>query len=131
MAITALYAALLAPLFFLLSIRVIAARRSERIPVGDGGNERILRRMRVQGNFAEHAPLALILLALAESLATDARVLHAIGVALLLGRFAHAFGMSQDPENFKLRVSGIALTFTAQLSAAAACLFGTLRHFAF
>ena len=66
MEITALYASLLAPLFILLSVRVIGARRSARVPVGDGGNTVLLRRMRVQANFAEYVPFALLLMALAE-----------------------------------------------------------------
>ena len=65
MEITALYASLLAPLFILLSARVIGARRSAKVPVGDGGNTVLLRRMRVHANFAEYVPFALLLMALA------------------------------------------------------------------
>ena len=68
MPITALYAALLAGIFVILSVRVIAARRGSGAPLGDGGNPELLRRIRVQGNFSEYVPLALILLALAEGL---------------------------------------------------------------
>lgn len=128
MALTALYAALLAPLYVLLSVRVIAARRSGRIPVGDGGNAGLLRRMRVQANFAENVPLTLILLALAESLGTDARLLHLLGIALVAGRLSHAFGMSQDREIFAYRVAGIGITFTVMMIAAAACLYGALSR---
>ena len=60
MAVTALYAALLTPLFVILSVRVIALRRANGAALGDGGNPVLLRRIRVQANFAEYAPLALI-----------------------------------------------------------------------
>ena len=52
MAVTALYAALLTPLFILLSARVIGARRASSAALGDGGDPVLLRRMRVQANFA-------------------------------------------------------------------------------
>lgn len=122
MAITAFYAALLTPLYVLLSLRVIGARRRQRVPVGDGGNATVLRRMRVQANFAENVPWALLLMALTESLSADARLLHSLGVALLVGRIVHAVGMSREMENLALRVFGMAATFSVQLVAAAACL---------
>ena len=87
MPITALYAALLAPLFVLLAIRVIAARRSARVPVGDGGDAELRRRMRVHANFAEYVPFALLLMALAESLGITPWLIHVLGLALLGSRF--------------------------------------------
>jgi uncharacterized membrane protein YecN with MAPEG domain len=65
MPITALYAALLTMLFVVLSVRVIAMRRGSGAALGDGGNPELLRRIRVQGNFAEYVPLGLVLLRLA------------------------------------------------------------------
>ena len=62
MPVTALYAALLTPLFVLLSVRVIAMGWGAGAALGDGGNPDLLRRVWVQGNFAEYVPLALILL---------------------------------------------------------------------
>jgi len=125
MPITALYAALLAPLFILLSIRVIRARRAGRVPLGDGGDAIVLRRMRVQANFAEYVPLALLLMALAESLKTAPWLLHVMGIALVVARLTHAFGVSQPKENFALRVTGVATTLTILAVAAAACLVGS------
>lgn len=121
MPVTALYASLLACLFVALSARVIFVRRGARIALGDGGDSDLQRRMRVQGNFAEYAPFALLLLALAESLETPLWALHPIGLSLLAGRCAHAYGMSQPNEDFRFRVAGMMLTFAAILCAAAAC----------
>lgn len=129
MAITAFYAGLLAPLFLVLAVRVIGARRDARIAVGDGGDPDLLRRMRVQANFAEYVPIALVLMALAESLRTDAWLLHGLGIALLAGRIVHACGMSQARERFAFRVSGVAMTFGVLAVAAIACLAGALRQF--
>lgn len=127
MPITALYAGLLAPLLVLLSIRVIRQRRGAKIAVGDGGDMILLRGMRVQANFAEYVPFALLLMALAESLQTRAWLLHVLGLVLLVGRLSHAYGVSQKQESFGFRVSGMVATFTVIGFAAFACIFGSLR----
>ena len=128
MEITALYTSLLAPLFILLAVRVIGARRSARVPVGDGGNMVLLRRMRVQANFAEYVPFALLLMALAENLGAWPWLMHVLGVALVAGRVSHAYGVSQHPEVFRFRISGMAATLTVIGIAAAICLFGALQQ---
>ncbi len=127
MPITALYAGLLALLFFVLAIRVIGVRRGVRIALGDGGDVGLLRRIRVHANFAEYVPLTLLLLGLAETLKTDARVLHGLGMLLIVARLVHAAGVSQTKEWFALRVSGMAGTFTVLISAAVICIVGGLR----
>lgn len=128
MPITALYAGLLAPLFIFLSIRVIGQRRGAKVAVGDGGDMTLLRRMRVHANFAEYVPLALLLMALAESLDTWPWLLHLLGVALLAGRLLHAYGVSQPKENFAFRVGGMMATFTMIGAAAAACILGAVAN---
>lgn len=125
-AITPLYAAILALMFILLSLRVILLRREVRVALGDGGNSQLLRRQRVQGNFAEYVPFALVLMALAELQGAAAWTLHLIGVALLVGRIAHAAGVSRTPEPYRLRVAGMGLTFAALSIAAAANLVAAI-----
>ncbi len=128
MPITAVYAGLLGLVFVVLSARVIGQRRGAKVSLGDGGNAALLRRMRVHGNFAEYVPLALVLLGLAESLATLTWLLHAIGAGLLAGRLSHAYGVSQSPERFQFRVTGMAATLTAICLLAATCLYqGAIR----
>ena len=112
MHVTALYAAPLALLFLALSIRVIALRRSARVSLGDGGDTNLLRRVRVQANFAEYVPLALVLLGLAETLTAPVWFLHVCGLALVAGRMCHAMGVSRTDEDFRMRVAGVALTAT-------------------
>lgn len=109
--ITAFYAAILSLLFIWLSRNVIAARRRQRVPLGDGGHPELLRRMRAQGNFAEYVPFALVLLAFAEIQGLTPVGVHALGLTLLVGRCLHAYGVSRTPENFRFRVSGMAMTF--------------------
>ena len=109
---TPLYAALLAIVFVALSVRVIGLRRRTRIPLGAEGADALLRATRAQGNFAEYVPFALVLTALAELNGASAFVLHSLGLALLVGRGLHAWGVSRSPEDFRFRVAGMALTFS-------------------
>jgi uncharacterized protein len=125
--ITALFAALLAPLCIALSARVILARRSEKVGVGDGGSVMLLRRARAHGNFAEYVPYTLVLLGLAENLQSPVWLLHASGALLVFGRIIHATGISQTPEPMKLRVAGTVCTFTVLGVLAVVCLWAAVR----
>jgi hypothetical protein len=119
---TSLYAALLAGLFVYLSIRVIGARRRYRVALGTP-HRMVERSARAHGNFAENVPMALILLGLNEGMGMPAAFVHALGTVLVAGRALHAWGISQEPEVFRFRVAGMALTF-AVLGVAAAALLG-------
>ncbi len=125
---TALYAALLTPLMLVLAARVIRHRRSQRVEIGDGDDRELLRRMRVHANFVETVPFALILLALDEQLGASPWLLHALGVPLLVGRYLHAYGLSQTPHIMRLRVLGMALTLTSIGLAAAVALVGSIAQ---
>jgi hypothetical protein len=127
MPITAFYAGLLAPLFIVLAVMVIRARRGAGVSIGDGGNTLLLRRMRVHANFAEYVPFALLLMALAESLGASRWLLHASGIVLVAARMVHAAGVSRMHENPALRVAGMAGTFTVQAVLAGACLVLSVR----
>jgi uncharacterized membrane protein YecN with MAPEG domain len=113
LAITGVYAAALTALYLLLSARVILVRRSQRINLGDGGNPDMLRRMRAHGNFAEYAPLGLILLLIAEQQGTAALWLHVTGGMLLAGRVAHGVNFTFGLKSMALRTGGMLLTFSA------------------
>jgi uncharacterized membrane protein YecN with MAPEG domain len=80
--VTPLYAALAAAMMIVLSLRVIGARRSRRVAIGDGADEEVARRIRAHGNFAEYAPLALLLILLLELGGAPAWQLHLLGAAL-------------------------------------------------
>jgi len=128
MKITALYAGLLALLFLVLSYRTIVYRRGRKVEIGDGGDRELLRRMRVHANFAEYVPFTVVLMGLAEALGLPGLGVHAIGLALLVGRLAHAWGLSQTPHILRLRVIGVAATTLAMLAGAVACLALALMH---
>jgi len=56
MTIVPIYAALLALLFVLLSVRTIRTRRRQGVALGHGDDPAMLRVMRVHANFAEYVP---------------------------------------------------------------------------
>ena len=122
MRITAIYAGLLALLFVLLSVRVISLRRAGRVGLGDGGDALLARRIRVHGNFAEFVPLGLILIGLSESLGVAPMLVHGLGLALLVGRVSHAWGVSQPNEVLVFRSVGMVLTFGVLVVGAGVCL---------
>lgn len=106
------YAALLVLLFIALSLRVIRLRRATRVPLGHRGERSLERGTRVHANFAEYVPMTLILLAFIEAQSWPLGVVHALCVILVAGRMLHAFGVAREPEDFRFRVAGMAMTFT-------------------
>ncbi len=128
MLVTPFYAAVLGLLFVILSVRTLRLRRSLQIPIGDAGNQGMLRAMRVHANFAEYVPLSLILTHLVEAQDAHAALVHALCMCLLAGRLSHAFGVSQASENYKYRVFGMAMTFTSLVVSSAYLLFVYARH---
>jgi uncharacterized protein len=106
-----------------LSVRTLRLRRRLRIAIGDAQEPAMLRAMRVHANFAEYVPLSLLLLYLVEASGADAWFVHALGASLLVGRVAHAYGVSQTKENYRYRVAGMALTFTPLIAMAARLLY--------
>jgi len=89
-----------------LSIRVSHIRRTQKILHGDGGSPAMLRRMRAHGNYAENAPIFLVLLALLELAGGRPEFLWAATIVFFLSRIFHAFGMDSDKLS-KLRIVGV------------------------
>ena len=118
MNITPMYGAVLAILFVALSVRTLRLRRRTRIAVGDGGNVELMRAMRVHANFAEYVPVTLLLIYMLESMTGISLLVHGLCVCLVAGRISHAYGVSQVSENFRYRVFGMSMTFTALVGAA-------------
>ncbi len=111
--ISSLYAALLAIIFIVLTLRTIKIRRREKISLGDNGNVELHRAIRAHGNFCETVPIALILLVLAEASGASSAILHICAIILLVGRTSHAFGISSQNSSFYFRVGGMILTISS------------------
>ena len=108
--IAALYAALLGLLAAVLTVRVIMRRVKTGVPAGDGGNAELAQAIRAHANLVEQAPLALLLIALAEATGSPAAAIHALGAALVLARLANAWGLSHSLGPTMPRQSGAGLT---------------------
>jgi uncharacterized protein len=113
LATTGLYAAALTLLYLFLTARVIIFRRTNRINLGDGNDEEMLRRMRAHGNFAEYAPLGVMLLGIAELQGWSILALHLVGAMLLAGRLIHGLNFTLSLKSMPLRTGGMALTLLA------------------
>ncbi len=90
---TLCFAAAAALINFWLGIRCGKIRQSEKISVGDGGNDTLIRRMRAQANFAEQTPLTVILVGLVELAGKGGQWLAPAAAVFVIGRIAHCLGM--------------------------------------
>ncbi|MGE5522199.1 MAG: MAPEG family protein [Rhodospirillaceae bacterium] len=126
MFVTPLYAALLALWFLLLSAVVIRHRGKSASP-GDGGNSPLQRAIRGHANFAEYVPLALLMMAILELTRTSVYVLHALGIALLIGRILHGYTFAFSRRWQFGRTWGTVLTFVVLLAEALLCLVVSMR----
>ena len=107
MPITLLYAGILGLLAVLLANLVLYVRlRASTQPPW-----RADATMRVQANFVENVPMALLLLFLLEQAGLAATALHAFGSALVACRVLHAWGMSRNAGANYPRLIGAQGTF--------------------
>jgi uncharacterized protein len=113
MKITPIYAAILAIVFIMLSLRTIKLRRKFKVAVGHDKNTELLRAIRAHANFAEYVPMGLLLLYMLESISSLYLLIHTLCMSLLIGRVIHAYSVSQLSENFQLRIIGMTMTFAA------------------
>jgi len=111
-----------------ISLRVGRARHAAKISVGDGGDERLLRRMRAHSNFIENTPLVLILIAVVELSGKGGAWLAVVGGIYMLGRVAHALGMDGGSAQ-PLRGGGTLITMLTQLGLAVVAVLIATGHF--
>jgi len=113
LAITPVYAAILALFFVHLSVRVANMRRMKRISIGYAGDAELERAARVQGNCGEYLPIAILLFAFGEMMGAQGWIIHALNLAFLIGRLAHYHGTKSTATPLKFRATGMMLTFAA------------------
>ena len=121
--VTAIYVGINAIILMALGAMVTARRAKLKIDYGDGGNELLIKAIRAHGNATEYVPTALILLAVLELLVAPLWLLHALGIALTVGRLAHAQGMYQSLGVSPGRFVGATLTWLVLLVGGLACLY--------
>ncbi|HLG87790.1 MAG TPA: MAPEG family protein [Alphaproteobacteria bacterium] len=122
--ITPLYAGLLGILLLVLSYNVSRQRVGSKVLIGDGGVPALQRVVRAQANLTEYAPLALILLAGIEVQGFSGRIVHFLGILLLVGRLLHGFGLTRSAGPSAPRAIGASLTWLMLLLASGLAIFG-------
>lgn len=110
--VTLVLAAACAILNLWLAIRVGQVRRSEKVSVGDGGNDRVIRRMRAHANFTENGWVVLALVLVIELSAGPSVWLWGAAALFVAARIAHGVGMDGA---IRPRAFGTAATFLLQL----------------
>jgi uncharacterized protein len=109
--VSPLYVGLCALILVVLSALVIRRRAVRGIWFGDGGYTDLQRAIRVQANFAEYTPLALLVIVVLEAAGYHAWLIHTLGIALVVGRLVHAWGLTRSGEASLGRFIGTKLTF--------------------
>ena len=123
--ITGFYAGLLGLILLWLSLRIVVAVRAKgEVSYGDAGNPDYTVIVRGQGNFIEYVPMILILMAVDELGGTSAAWLHGMGVALVIGRLLHPFGLTNTAGVNPMRLIG---TLATWIVLATASIFAVLQ----
>ena len=105
--VTAFYAGLLGLLSVFVANRVLKARLNAK----DYPEWKEETNLRIQGNFVENVPLALVLLLVIELGGVPGSWIHVFGASLVLFRVLHAWGMSYNPGATYPRLIGAQGTF--------------------
>jgi len=111
--LTLAYLGVLALLYSVLALIVVALRAKNDIPFGDGGNESLHRAIRAHGNFIEWVPLAAILVGSLEALGEPRLHIHLLMGALLVARVVHPVAFASKLGSAPYYVGRIVGAFTS------------------
>ncbi|MBJ65982.1 MAG: hypothetical protein CML97_05770 [Rhodobiaceae bacterium] len=122
---TMLWAGLLAILFIYLAFQTALERTKVNTAVGEGEGD-LLKKSRVVGNLAEHAPLMLLMMMMLENDGSEAFV-TILGLLFFLARLAHVYGVlykeGLGPQENPARAAGAIGSWALMGLAALACIF--------
>ena len=122
--ITALYAGICGLLLVAFAVRVSFTRGKEKVDLGDGGKDVMLRAIRLHGNASEYMPLTLLLMLLLEFQNSHHWFLHAAGITLVVSRLFHAQGLMQSSKLTPGRLVGTGLGWGLIVVLSLDCFFG-------
>lgn len=101
----------------ILTLGVIRLRRAQKIPMGDGNNKLLQRRIRGHANFVEQVPLTLALFALCESQAAlPHAALKLVAATFVFGRAIHGYAFWNEAMWPFGRVGGTGATGAVQMT---------------
>ena len=104
--VTPIYAFAVSIIYMILWFRVTSLRAELGHSIGDGGDPKLLLRIRLHGNCFEWSVFIVLLMTVAEGAGVSTAYLHVFGVLLLVDRIAHPFGLKIDRANHPLRYVG-------------------------
>ncbi|HEV8077095.1 MAG TPA: MAPEG family protein [Marinobacter sp.] len=114
--ITGVFAAVIGILLLFLSAVVVKYRIKYRMGMGIAEDRDFEAAVRAHGNLVEYAPLTLLMLGIAELNGVPNGFIYWVGMAFVVGRILHAWGMLQGQGGpHKARMVGILLTWVAIL----------------
>lgn len=117
--VTGVFAAVLGILLLVLSAHVVKFRLKYSKDLGVTDDPDFVAAVRAHGNLVEYAPFALIMLGIAELNGVASGYVYWTGMALVVGRILHAWGMiNGQGRAHKARALGILLTWLAILAVA-------------
>lgn len=96
-----------------LMFAVTRLRRSVKAPLGDGSDPALQAAIRRHGNYAENAAIFVTSLALLEMLGAARPLVIGLATTFIVGRIAHAIGLSQPKTVNGWRVAGVFATIVA------------------
>lgn len=109
-----IYAIILALLICQLALKVIGARRRNKVAYADGGVSELQIARSAHANATEYIPITLILLFTLEFNGGHLLLVHAAGIIFVVGRIIHS--RSILAENLKGRVLAMKMTFFSIIS---------------
>ncbi|MBB5319613.1 MAPEG family protein [Marinobacter oulmenensis] len=117
--VTAVFAAVTGLLLLVLSAQVVKYRFRYRMGLGVNDDPAFEAAVRAHANLVEYAPLGLLMLGIAEINGVSSTFIYWTGMALVVGRILHAWGMINGQGGpHRGRMIGILLTWLAILVAA-------------
>lgn len=103
--------------YILLALHVVRMRWVTKTGLGVGEDRRMLKAVRIHGNFSEYIPLMILSIALLEIRGISSQWIHTLFCAAFLGRVLICIGITKT-SNFSIpRFSGNNLTFMTLLAA--------------
>jgi uncharacterized protein len=127
-AITAIYASILALLLTALAINVTVHRNKLGVLFGDGGKPQMIRMIRVHGNSAEYIPIGIVLMGLYELNHGLPIALHVTGIVLIAARLIYIGGVWNADGVTAGRGIGIVLTWATIVALAVLNLWQISGH---
>lgn len=123
--ITPVYLGILTLLMLVLGARVSMLRQKHRVSMGTGEHPDLQRAVRAFGNLTEWLPLIVMALIACEWIGAPPIFLHVVGIALVIGRVLHPFGLRADRAT-SARTVAVLLTWLSSLATGGYLVYTTI-----